>query len=263
MLVRDIMYPPISVDKDSLVPEAIELMEKNKTTHILVTDENKLVGLCSDFNLVDRLGSSRLKSISTKSVRVSSVMSLCNYFINEDMSVVKAAKLMWKENRKAYPIGNEEDVKGFITLQSFLKTVNTVNNVTVNKIYTSEGTSIRTDERVINVRNKLLENSTTTAIVLEGSTLVGLVDLRILTRAFASFREVVPGKYHDARIKNLIVQDIMLRDPDYVTLDSTLAEAAKLLGNKLIYGAPVIKNEKLYGVLYLEDILSWIATKQK
>ena len=64
----------ISIDKDQLLVDAIELMRKQNLSILLCTNENKLAGILTERELADRLGSSKSKTIKASSLHVSTSM---------------------------------------------------------------------------------------------------------------------------------------------------------------------------------------------
>jgi predicted transcriptional regulator len=258
MLVKDIIHPPISIDKDSIMTKALELMEKNKVTHIIVTDDNRVMGTLSDFNIADRLGSIKLGSIPTSSIHVSSLMESVNIFVNKEDSVIDVADKMIREKKSVFPVGSPDNFEGYITMHNFAKVCRQIPNKKIEKLYNTTSSTVESNERVVNVRNKLIKDNLPTAVVMDDDIVTGIIDWKLIGKAFASFRDVVPSKYHGARIRNLIVYDIKMRDPPTLKSTSTLSEAAEIFENKIVYGIPVIKNEKLMGVLYINNIVHWV-----
>mgnify|MGYP005864506545 CR=1 len=261
MMVKEIMNSILSLDKDNILSEALTLMHKHKLTHILVTEKGKIVGYCSDLDIAERLGSNRLGSISTTSIHMSTVMESCASFIDPDTKVEDAANIMIREDKTLYPVGSENGVDGFITMHDFAKVGVDVNDVPIGEIYSVIGSAVRGDDRLVNVRNSLIQNNiVNTAVVLEGSSVTGLIDIRMIAKSLASFRETVPGKYHDARIRTLLVFDSMMRDPPTLKPGSSIAEASNIFLQKQLYGIPVVEKGKLMGVLHIANLVKWIQT---
>ncbi|SMC26621.1 acetoin utilization protein AcuB [Desulfacinum hydrothermale DSM 13146] len=61
-------------------------------------------------------------------------------------------------------------------------------------------------------------------------------------------------------LEDLTVQDVMVRSPHTVDPDEALERAAKLILEKKIGGLPVVRDEKLVGVITVIDILSAFIT---
>jgi len=264
MKAAEIMNPLISVDKDALVIEALNLMDKHKLTHILVTEKNKVIGYCSDLNIADRLGSSRLGSFSTKSIHVSSVMASFNLFIESSTPVSIVADRMICESKTIYPVGGEDKTLGFITMHDFAKICESLTGIKINKVYSTIDVFAKPDDRLVNLRNILIENNFVNAApVLDGSTLVGLTDIRMIARKLSVFRSTVPGKHQEESIRRVLVFDAMMQNPPTLTPNSSIAEAAKIFTSRLIYGIPVLENGILLGVLQISDLVKYVRKENK
>ncbi|WEU40747.1 MAG: CBS domain-containing protein [Candidatus Odinarchaeum yellowstonii] len=262
MKASDIMNSIIAVDKDSFISEAINLMDKHKLTHILVTDKNKIIGYCSDLNLVDRLGSSRLKSFSTKSIRVSSVMESFNKFVDASENIRNIADKMICEGETIYLVGSEGDPLGFITMHDFAKACGNLTEIKITGNYSTVGPSARASDRLVNLRNILIENKLTPAApILEGDKLIGLLDIKMLARKLAVFRNTVPEKHQEENIRRLLVFDAMLQNPPTLTPNSSISEASEIFSSKLVYGIPVLDKGKLMGVFHILDLVKWVQNK--
>ncbi|MHA1408995.1 MAG: CBS domain-containing protein [Candidatus Odinarchaeia archaeon] len=258
MQISEIMYQPLTIDKDSILTDALELMDKNKVTHIIVTDNNKVVGTVSDMNIADRLGSSRLGSLATSSIHVSGVMEPVDIFVGKDMGVREIADKMVCLGKSVFPVGTVDKLDGFVTMHSFSKVCKQTKDKTIDGLYITTSSSVRSDDRLINVRNKLLKEEIPCAVVLDSGLVTGIIDLKMIGKAFASFRDSVPAKYHDSQIRNLIVSNIMLHDPPQLKPTATISKAAEIFESKPLYGIPVVEDDKLLGVLYIHNLVGWV-----
>ncbi len=264
MKANNIMSPIITVDKDSFVSEAINLMDKHKLTHILVTEKNKIIGYCSDLNLADRLGSSRLKSFSTKSIRLSSVMTPFNKFVEASDHIKDVADKMICESETIYLAGSESDPLGFITMHDFAKSCINLTAFKITEYYSTVGPSAKAGDRLVNLRNILIENNLIHAApILDSDKLIGLLDIRMIARKLAVFRNTTPQKHQEENIRRLLVFDAMMQNPPTLTPDSSISEAAEIFSSKLLYGIPVVDDGKLMGVFHISDLVKWVQKEYK
>ncbi len=256
------MNPIITVDKDSFISEAINTMDKHKLTHILVAEKNKIIGYCSDINLADRLGSSRLKSFSTRSIRVSSIMNSFNKFVDPSDHVKDIADRMICEGETLYIVGSETEPLGFITMHDFAKLCAGLTGSKITGYYSTVGPSARSEDRLVNLRNILIKNNLIHAApILEGGRLIGLIDIRMIARKLAAFRATVPEKHQEESIRRLLVFDAMMQSPPTLKVDSSISEAGEIFSSKLVYGIPVLDDGKLMGVLHISDLVKWVQNK--
>jgi CBS domain-containing protein len=73
-----------------------------------------------------------------------------------------------------------------------------------------------------------------------------------------SFRKIVPDKYKNARIRNLLVEDVMTQNVKTMDGEATLDEAAtKMLENRFS-GIPVEIDGVLAGIITKTDLLNFV-----
>ena len=84
----------LTIDKNQSVTDALNLMNKHNLSMLLCVNKDKLVGMITERDIADRLGSSRSKQLSPSRIHVSGVMTYNPKVINSDMVVEEAADLM-------------------------------------------------------------------------------------------------------------------------------------------------------------------------
>ena len=87
----------ISIDKDQLLVDAIELMRKQNLSTLLCTNNDKLAGILTERELADRLGSSKSKTIKASSLHVSTSMYYKPRVVSPDTDLSEAAEIMLRE----------------------------------------------------------------------------------------------------------------------------------------------------------------------
>ena len=78
-------------------------------------------------------------------------------------------------------------------------------------------------------------------------------------RAFIDFRKKVPEKYQKSQIKEVLVEDIMSRNPRVVTKDVPITEVSKIMIETGYNGLPVVEDDKVIGIITQTDILRLIS----
>ncbi len=81
-----------------------------------------------------------------------------------------------------------------------------------------------------------------TPVENEKGEFVGLISSRLLLRYFTN-------QYKSRNNKNLLVKDIMIKDPICVSPDTTLSEALKIMKENKIGSLPVVENDELMGII--------------
>jgi CBS domain-containing protein len=115
--------------------------------------------------------------------------------------------------------------------------------------------TIQADERVVHLRRRMLDDGITRFVVTANGSIVGIVTETDVAISLATFREVVETKYQDARIRNLIVQDIMSAPVIAAEMATPVSEAADLMLGKGISALPITESGQLAGLLTLESLV--------
>lgn len=252
----------ITVDKDQLISYALDLMEKNEISQLLVMDEDKLVGLLTEKSIADRLGSSRLDSLQASSIHISAAMISISETVTPKTEIGSAAETMLKKGCSALPVLENSKLKGIITTTDMVRLCVEVQDIFAGQIMKKEVFTIAPQSRVVNARRLMIDHDLVALPVMESDRLVGLVSERTIAFAMGAFREIVPGKHQDARIKHLLVIDIMRKNPPSIHPDAKVADAAKVMLERRVKGLPVLNYEnRLVGILYPQEFALLVSEK--
>jgi CBS domain-containing protein len=254
MLVKDIMVKDLfTIDKDDMVSYAMELMVKKRVSRLLVVDKGKLVGVITEKDIADRLGSSKTKSLPASAVHVSGVMSDNPLTVTPQTDIVEAAKIMVEKQISSLPAIENEELVGVITKSTMTRLCLHIDNIFVGQIMTKSPITTTPFDRVVNVRRTMLERNISSLPVLEGGELVGMVTEGQIALYLAQFRDNVPGKYQD---------EIMQKAPSKLYPDKKVGYAADLMHKERVKSLPVINyEERLNGILTKTDLTRLVANK--
>lgn len=257
-----------TIDKDQLLSEALEKMEKNGIAHIIVTDDDKLVGVVSIRDIADRLGSSKTERISPAGLHISSAMSINLITIESDIDVEDAANLMLKEKIGSLAvikkIDETDELVGLITKMDMVRLCSKVDTIRVSQIMTQNPYYVNATDRVIHARKIMFENRVSTLPVFEEGELVGIVDYNSIAKALAKFRDSVAKHHQSERIRHFLVNQVMNTAPPSLKPDATVSEAAELMLKEGLKGIPVLdESEDLIGIVTKTDMTELVANKFK
>lgn len=129
MKMEDIMTTEVVfVGMDDRLGTVQELFETHKFHHVLVVEDNALVGIISDRDLLKVVspfiatGLERLQDLSTLEKRVHLVMSRNPITAEEETTVQEAAELLVENSISCLPIlSSEKEVVGIVTWKDILK----------------------------------------------------------------------------------------------------------------------------------------------
>jgi acetoin utilization protein AcuB len=131
MKMEDIMTTEVVVvGMDDRLETVQELFETHKFHHLLVVEENAVVGIISDRDLLKALspfvdtGAERMQDLSTLDKRVHLNMSRNPITAEKETTVQEAAKLLVENNISCLPIlSPEKEVAGIVTWKDILRII--------------------------------------------------------------------------------------------------------------------------------------------
>jgi len=114
MDVKDVMVKEvITVNPDTKIRDAVELMNKNEIGCLVVTRKGKPVGIMTERDVLKKIV---CQSRNPEQTRVSEIMSKPLIVGRVDMDWREAAKLMLDHDIKKLPILEREKLVGLVTL---------------------------------------------------------------------------------------------------------------------------------------------------
>ncbi|TFF89270.1 MAG: CBS domain-containing protein [Promethearchaeota archaeon] len=259
MNVSDIMnvdFKKFSIDKDRLVVDALDLMDKNKTSILLCIDKKKkLKGIITERDLLDRLGSKKSGNLKTSSIRVSSVMVYDPEAVDPDTSVYNAARIMSKNNYTGLPVVNDDEPVGFITQNELLQVCLKVNTINIEKLVNKDPIILSEDERIIHARRLFFEKDIHCVLLRDEKGINGIVSEGILARTFANFRENVPAVHQEERIKQITLASCK-KVPIFISKDTSISRASEIMLDNGVRILIAYENEETFYGSITKDILT-------
>jgi len=117
--MRDIMVEKvITTKRDSTVEEAVKLMNEHEIGCLIVTENDKPIGILTERDLLKRI---LTKSEDLKRIRVEEVMSSPLISVEPTVQIGDASKLMFEKNIKKMPIIKKGELLGLVTLTDILR----------------------------------------------------------------------------------------------------------------------------------------------
>ena len=128
MKVGDIMKTDVvTVDMDERIKNVQEIFFKNKFHHILIVEENELVGVVSDRDILKELSpfldtsSERYQDRDTLDRRVHQIMTRAPITAGKETTISNAARIFVEEHISCLPIlSPKKEIVGIITWKDIL-----------------------------------------------------------------------------------------------------------------------------------------------
>ncbi len=266
MHVKDIMSREVFlVDKDQNIQDALKIMKKHKVSRLSVVNTNnqnvkQLVGIMTEKDIARRLGSSRYGNLAPSHFHVSTVMTQQPLTIESTKNIGTAAQLMIENNIGGIPVVEGGEIKGMLTKTDFINTCNgrSFQEIKVRDRMTPDPITISPQDRLVHARRIIFDEDIGRLPVVEDNELEGIVTAKDIARSMISFRKVVPDKYKPARIRNLLVEDIMTQNVKTVQGDASIEEVSSVMVKNNFSGIPVVEDGDLTGVITKTDLIKLI-----
>ncbi|MBI5679693.1 MAG: CBS domain-containing protein [Methanobacterium sp.] len=267
MHVKDIMSGEVVViDKDQNIHDALKLMKKHKISRLPVVNghgrnNKELVGIITEKDIALRLGSSKYGNLPPSHFHVSTVMTPEPITIESNKNLGNAAQLIVKNKIGGIPVVDDGELVGIITKTDFVKTCQGVpyNKTLIKERMTTDLMTISPQERLVHARRMIIDEDVGRLLVMDENRLEGIITAKDIAHTMISFRKVVPDKYQPARIRNLIIEDIMPQNVRTIEENVTIADASMLMIDEEFSGIPVTgENSKITGIITKTDIMKFI-----
>jgi CBS domain-containing protein len=250
----------ITVDKDQNLSDALKLLRKHNVSRLPVTNNKELVGIISERDIANKLGSSKYESMPASRLHISSVMVKDVFTVPQEMQLEEVARMMLEHGIGSVPVMDGDKMVGIVSKADFvtLATGIAFDKITVKEIMTKDLVFVSPTERLIHARRVMLEAHVGRLPVLDEGKLVGMITSKDLMRAFIDFRKKVPEKYQKSQIKEVLIEDIMSTNPTYVTKDMSITEVSEIMMETGYNGLPVVEGSDVIGIITQTDILRLI-----
>ena len=261
MQIKNLMSEDlITIDKDQNLSDALKLLRKHNVSRLPVTNNKELVGIISERDIANKLGSSKYESMPASRLHISSVMVKDVFTVPETMQLADVAKLMLDEGIGSVPVMCEDKMVGIVSKADFVTLAVGIafDKITVKEIMSKDLTVVSPTERLVHARRLMIESHVGRLPVVEDDELVGMITSKDLMRAFIDFRKNVPEKHQKSQIKEVLVEDIMSSNPQYVSKEMSISEVSNIMIETGYNGLPVVDAGEVIGIITQTDILRLI-----
>ena len=261
MQIKNLMSEDlITVDKDQNLTDALKLLRKHNVSRLPVVNNKELVGIISERDIANKLGSSKYESMPASRLHISSVMVKDVITVPQSMQLGDVAKLMLDEGIGSVPVMDDDKMVGIVSKADFVTLAVGIafDKVSVKEIMSKDLIAVSSTERIVHARRQMIESHVGRLPVVDDGKLVGMITSKDLMRAFIEFRKSVPEKYQKSQIKDLLVEDIMSKNPTFVSRDMSITEISNIIMETGYNGLPVVEDDKVVGIITQTDILRLI-----
>lgn len=265
MKIKNLMSEnPITIDKNKNICDCLRLMYKNNLSRIPVvksTDngEKELVGIISEKDIANKIGSSKYADMAISRFRVSTIMvkDLITADINED--TLEVANLMLENNIGAIPIMDSGKLIGIVTKSDYISACKgkAYDKKIVKEVMTSNPKSIDLKDRLVHARRIIIDSGIGRLLITEENDLVGIITSKDIAKAYVSFKRHTPEKHQSTQLKNLFVSDFMTKGVEKVNDNDTISNVASEMLETGYNGYPVSSDDgEIVGIITQSDLLN-------
>lgn len=267
MKIKNIMSENVvSIDKNLNICDCLRMMYKDNLSRIPVTatnEDNKkvLVGIISEKDIADKLGSAKYGNMAPSHFHVSTVMVKDLITVDENDDITDVAKILIKENIGALPVLSDGEMVGIVTKSDFiyLCKAKAYEKISVKDIMTRDIISISADDRLVHARKVIMDSGVGRLLLTEDNELAGIITSKDIAKAFVSFRKHTPDKYQSSQIKELTAGDFMSTHVETISQYASIPQLADAMLETGYNGYPVVDDEdQIIGIVTQSDLLKLI-----
>nr|WP_236610398.1 CBS domain-containing protein [Methanosphaerula palustris] len=246
------MAKPITIAKSAVITEALDKMLNEGTDPLIVTQGNVVAGTVSRKAIAEALGSKKNATISPSKIHVANVIEEEFTSAYPDQGLEVLIPLL-QHYKLIVVLDKDHRLIGQVTAANLLKVM--VPQVPLTGVI-EKVNSINADERVVHLRRRIIDDNESRYVVTDSEGLIGMVTETDVARSMREFREEIPDKHQDHRIRNLIVRDIMSSPLISVDAGVDTATVAQLLLARSISAVPVVEGGRIAGVVTRRSLVN-------
>ncbi len=254
--MKDIMKKKlITIDKDQNLGDALRLMDKKDISRLLVTEGDRIIGIITEEDVANRLGTGQERKLKTSHIHVSSAMTRDLKTISIESGMDDTARIMLENRFSSLPVTEDSEIIGLVTKTDLVKSLKK-SKKPVKGFYTKNPIRVNPGDTLVHARKLMLEYNIHRLIVTDRGLLAGILTERDLARGLKTFRKALDKNGHPD-IQGLKVEYVMTGDPITVKPETTVGEAVEIMLKNRISGIPVIARD--FGILTKTDLVRGIA----
>jgi CBS domain-containing protein len=244
----------VTVYPDEPATSVRRLLREYKTRLALVIDRNeRLLGIVTRGNIL-------VISSRKSNARARDLMETPVFTFDKDTLISNAVKRMLKADEWYVPVLDNGKVYGVFGLEHAIQRMldendELLDNISVSEIMTTEIETVRPDDYLSSVWDKMIElRYAGLPVTDDKGRLVGIItQYDLLAGGVVLAREAVGGPSRGGRIREYMTSAV-----EFVTTQDSVGKAARLIVNRGYGRIPVVsdkKSRKLVGIVDREDVV--------
>lgn len=281
MKAADIMSAPvICMHSTEPVAHARNLMLRHRINHIVVLEKGKPVGTLSTKDLIKAMmaeGGAIDKWRPIDDFPASRVINGKLIIVDPSTHVTKAASMMLKHGTSSIPIVKNDELVGILTKTDVVRyfASNMMGRAKVVEMMTSKIITANRQHSLHHILELMEQNKVGRVVIADGERPIGIVTAADIV--FAQLETPDGGapqqmvkftrkaerasrpKYRYVKSVSITAENIMRSELLTISADEDAARAANIMLERGISGLPVVRDDKLIGIITKTDIMRKVA----
>jgi predicted transcriptional regulator len=258
--IRD--YP--TIDKDSKIKEALEIMMKKDVDRLIVLrNREELYGIVTEFDILFKLSQRTVKRFQPYNTSIASATTTPIDTIYPDTEIKTAASMMLRRGYSSLPvITNDNKLYGLITKREIIGIFNryrdTHGRTKILKIMESVKGKINLFNRLVQAERKMRLSGFNTLVVTYEDRFIGIITALDIARTIFTIKKLEPTRRWEYNLRQILVSDIVTRNVDTLTRNSSINDAVDILLNRRQRLIPILEDKKVTGVVSRRHIIKYM-----
>jgi len=280
--LKSITKTPITVPPNTSILDVRDILLRYGIGRLVVKLGKKPVGIITEKDIARSVSVFSGKPI--EKILVRDIMSKDLVTVSPDESIYDCAKQMKEHNISSVIIQDKmQNLIGVITKTDLVSTflAQSTASLNISRIMTKKVITVSPDDSVFEVQSVLFNNKISRVVVAKNKKPVGIITYRdfVPAKTFDLHKEFMDpieseeissnpqlNEFNVNQLSYLLTfsaKDIMTKAPFVAYHDDDVYTAAILMIRHGISGIPVIRNQKLVGMVTKSDIVNVLASKGK
>jgi CBS domain-containing protein len=254
MKAKDVMSRHVvTIDKDDRLEAAMERMRKERMSKLVVLEKGRLAGILSMGDIADELGAIKNRGVPTSHLHASSAMRRRVPTCTPETPLAEVVRTMQEEDLPLLPVVHDATCVGVVTASDLLRRVDGASQLAT--VMTETVHVVAPTDRVIHARRLMVDHHVERVPVLDGGKLVGILGETDVAWGLANFKDTVKDKHQSASLQRFLVEDIFQRRVVTARPEETLADGAKRMVGEDVGCLPVLRGDRLVGIVSRSDLV--------
>ena len=230
--------------------EVAERMAEKNIGSLIVTDPQVPAGIITERDFYRKISA---KGINLKGLKAFHLMNHPLYCIREDTSIQKAAEYMSRKRIRRLPVVHSGQLKGIVSETDIIRVYEGMDcRVEVEAVMTPHVVTAGSWYSISKISRLMREKKVGSVVLLKDEAIQGFITERDILH-----KVLVKGGNSD----DLKARDVMTKKVIFIGPQATLTQAAALMHEKRIRRVPVLRDDKLEGLLSQTDLVDYLASQ--